>query len=499
MKKIVPQEGYQTQFLSSSADIVIGGGAAGAGKTFSLLMEAARNTNNKDFSGIIFRKTSPQITNPGGLWDESSKLYGSLIDAPRSVQGNLTWHFKSGAKIKFSHLQHEKNIYDYQGAQIAFIGWDELTHFSEKEFFYLLSRNRSACGVKPYMRATCNPQTAGWVKELISWWLYPDNYEIESLQGYPIPQRSGVVRYFFKESSGITWGSSKKEVVENAVAFQDREFLLGLKESDMHPYDLIKSITFIAGSISENKKLLSVNPEYLSNLHSLPDDEKDKMLGGCWKARAGADIMFDYAALYDMFSNSHITGVNRYLTADVALEGSDNFILNIWEGWKVVCTSVIEKSDGKEVIDEIQRLKDDWEIRESNICFDADGVGGFIKGFFPNAISFHNGGSPIKIDGDKQDYENLRAQCSYYFAKKVNNREVYMVDTTHKSQTIKECYAVRKIENDGMKIKMSSKAEIKKRLKGKSPDYFDSLMMRSIFDLNPQVEIDYAGFFLSQS
>jgi len=274
--------------------------------------------------------------------------------------------------------------------------------------------------------------------------------------------------------------------------------LLGLKESDTHPYDLIKSITFISGKIHENKKLLSVDPEYLSNLHSLPDEEKDKMLGGCWKARAGADIMFDYTALYDMFSNSHITGTERYLTADIAMEGSDLFILRVWEGWKVVCTSVIEKSNGKEIIDAFWDLKTSWEIRESNICFDADGIGGFVKGFFPNAISFHNGGSPISIEGDKQDYENLRTQCDYYFAKKVNNREIYIVDTEHKVQTIKECYAVRKIPNDGMRIKMSPKAEIKKRLNGKSPDYFDSLMMRSIFDLNPQTEIDYSGFFLPQ-
>lgn len=381
MKKIIPQPGYQTAFLSSPADIVIGGGAAGAGKTFALLMEAARHTNNERFSGIIFRKTSPQITNAGGLWDESMELYSELIQPPKPIQGTLSWIWQSGAKLKFSHLQHEKNIYDYQGSQIPFIGWDELTHFSEKEFFYLLSRNRSTCGVKPYIRATCNPQTSGWLKDFLAWWLYPDNYHLEGLQGYPIHERKGKIRYFFRESSGFTWGNTKLEVIENSPIFKDKTFLSGLKESNIHPFDLVKSITFISGSINENKELMKINPEYISNLHALPDEERDKMLGGCWKARAGADILYEYSALHDMFTNDFvdINATDRYLTTDIAFEGSDTFTLRAWIGWRVVETKVIEKSKGNEVVEAIKCMANIWSVPQSKIVYDADGIGGFLS------------------------------------------------------------------------------------------------------------------------
>jgi hypothetical protein len=481
---IKPQKGYQTRFCSSSADIVIGGGAAGAGKTFALLLEFLRHTDNPEFGGIIFRKTCPQITNQGGLWDESNKLYSQLAYAPSPTQGNLTWNWMSGAKLRFSHLQHSKNMYDWQGAQIPFIGWDELTHFSEDEFFYLLSRNRSICGVKPYTRATCNPQTHGWVKDIIGWWLYPDDYEIETLQGYPIPERSGKVRYFFKTDDTVTWGDSKLEVIQSCSVFKDRGFLLNLKENEINPYDLIKSITFIGGDIYENKQLLRANPEYLSNLHALPEDEKLKLLGGCWKAKDDADILFDYSALVDMYSNDFVQeGGGRYLTADIAMEGSDNFVLRAWEGWRNVETKSIPKSGGPEVVKEITEMAKKWKVPQSNIAFDADGVGAFLHGYFPNAISFHNGGAAIKQKDDKQDFENIKTQCTWIVADKVNNRQIFSVSDSTRNQTIKECYAARKLPHDGIKIRMTRKDEMKKRLQGLSPDYFDSLIMRAVFEL----------------
>jgi hypothetical protein len=73
-----PQPGPQEMFLSTPADIAVYGGAAGGGKSFGILLEGARHTPNKDFGGVIFRRTSPMITNEGGLWDESNKIYPLL-------------------------------------------------------------------------------------------------------------------------------------------------------------------------------------------------------------------------------------------------------------------------------------------------------------------------------------------------------------------------------------------------------------------------------------
>jgi Terminase large subunit, T4likevirus-type, N-terminal len=91
----------------------------------------------------------PQITNPGALWDECSKFYPRLDGTPHLRLRE--WRWPRGGKIKFSHLQFETTVYEWQGAQITLICFDELTHFSAHQFFYMVSRNRSTCGVRPYI------------------------------------------------------------------------------------------------------------------------------------------------------------------------------------------------------------------------------------------------------------------------------------------------------------------------------------------------------------
>ncbi|MDV7391807.1 hypothetical protein RZS08_10655, partial [Arthrospira platensis SPKY1] len=76
--EIRPQPGPQTAFLSSPADIVIYGGSSGGGKTFGLLLEAARNINNPEYGGVIFRREQTMITNEGGLRDTALQLYPYL-------------------------------------------------------------------------------------------------------------------------------------------------------------------------------------------------------------------------------------------------------------------------------------------------------------------------------------------------------------------------------------------------------------------------------------
>ena len=138
---IEPQAGPQTTFFSTPADIAIYGGAAGSGKSFALLLEPLRHKNNPLFGGVIFRRNSTQVRNQGGLWDESMKLYPYCSAQPR--QAFLDWVFPSGMKIKFAHLEYEITVLDWQGAQIPFIAFDELTHFTYTQFFYMMSRNRS--------------------------------------------------------------------------------------------------------------------------------------------------------------------------------------------------------------------------------------------------------------------------------------------------------------------------------------------------------------------
>lgn len=262
--EIKPQPGPQTRFLSSTADVCILGGAAGGGKTMALILEPLRHFENTRFQGVIFRENSPQITNPGGLWDESAKLYSEI--GAKATLNNLTWRFPMGGKIKFGHLEDEKAKYNWQGSQMAFIGFDEVTHFSEATFWYMFSRLRSVSGIPGYVRATCNPDPDSFIAKLISWWI-DDN-------GYPIPERSGVLRYFVREYNKTKFYSSREECLK------------------ANPDDLPKSLTFIFASLSDNKILKEKDPSYESNLKALPYIDRMRLLEGNWKIRATAGTFF---------------------------------------------------------------------------------------------------------------------------------------------------------------------------------------------------------------
>ena len=265
MSEIVlgPQDGPQDKFLSHDADIVIYGGSAGGGKTFALLLDFLRHYNNPEAGAVCFRRTSPQVRNEGGLWDSSAKIYGLLGGEPK--ESVLTWKFPSGCKLKFAHLEYE-NVLDWQGSQIPIIYFDELTHFTERQFWYMLSRNRSISSIKPYIRATTNPSSKSWVKKLIEWYLLPN--------GQPDLKKSGVKRFFIRKDDKIVWSSSYEELQKKS------------------PESLPKSFTFIPAKLTDNKILLTQDPTYLSNLQALSKFERLQLLDGNWNVQENAGIFF---------------------------------------------------------------------------------------------------------------------------------------------------------------------------------------------------------------
>lgn len=491
---IQPQKGYQEKVLSCGADIVISGAAAGVGKTFALLLEPMRHINLNGFGGVIFRRTTTQIRNEGGLWDTSMTLYPFIGGEPKETY--LEWIFRNGNKLKFSHLEHEKNILDWQGAQIPFIGFDELTHFSKKMFFYLLSRNRSTCGIKPYVRATCNPDPESWVATLISWWIDQDS-------GYPIPERDGVVRYLIVDGENYIWGDTMEETAEKA------SYLLEplLKQSGLSADDFIKSVSFVSGSIYDNRKLLEVNPGYLANLLSQDAATKSALLDGNWKVVISENDIYDYYAFCGMFDNVYdVNRTGKYITADIALKGSNKFIVGYFEGDCLEDLLIMDKSKGNQVIDGINGMAKKHSVQNMHIAFDNDGVGQFVDGFIPGAVEFNNGSRPLPdLKNPKRDdkgqllpenYEHLKAQCYYRSGDKVGRGEMkiservanmmYDDKMTVKQRFMYERKAIKraKADLDG-KLCIIKKDEMKAMLDNDSPDLMDMFMMREIFNLKP--------------
>ena len=228
-------------------------------------MEPLRHYDNPLFKAVIFRRTSPMITMSGGLWDEAASMYAPF--GTESVTQPKHRHtFPSGMTVTFSHMQHEKDKLNWQGGQFSLAAFDELTHFTESQFFYIISRLRSMSGVPGYVRASCNPDADSWVRELIDWWIGED--------GYAIPERSGVVRYMARAGDDLIWGDTREE----------------LHDQGFEP-DTIKSFTFIPSTVYDNQILLEKDPAYLSNLKILPKMERERLLGGNWDIKAGGTVL----------------------------------------------------------------------------------------------------------------------------------------------------------------------------------------------------------------
>lgn len=255
-------------FMTSPADIVIYGGSAGGGKTYALLTDPLRHIHRPRFKFIILRRTMPEIKQPGGLWDESCEIYphyggfGTRFDA--------TWRFPNGAIIKMMHMQDEKDRLRLKGGQVDGLAYDELCDFTENQFYYPISRLRGSSGIRPYVRASCNPDPDSFVSRLIHWW-------IDWETGLAIPERSGVIRWFSRSRQGdrIDWADS-------------REQFLQLYGEDSKP----KSLTFIRSRLEDNRILMAANPDYESSLNVLSRVDRARLKDGNWKIRATAGNVF---------------------------------------------------------------------------------------------------------------------------------------------------------------------------------------------------------------
>ena len=249
------------------------------------MLSALRYKNVPGFGCTIFRKNFNQIFAQGGLWDESMKMYQGIRGAePKLARGQWWFRDKEGnviSKVTFAHIERDEEVHKWQGSQICAIGIDELTHFSEKTFFYMLSRNRSTCGVTPYVRATCNPDADSWVAKFIEWWIDQDT-------GYPIPERSGKLRWFIRRNEILHWADTKQELWE--------QFGLHTPEEQGEP----RSVTFIMSRLSDNKELLKINPGYLANLKALSLIERERLLNGNWKIKAAAGLFFKRTQIGDI-------------------------------------------------------------------------------------------------------------------------------------------------------------------------------------------------------
>lgn len=191
------------------------------------------------------------------------------------------------------------------------------------------------------------------------------------------------------------------------------------------------------------------------------------------------DMLCTYDSINNLFTNEFVKKGNRYITADIALHGSDKFVLIVWEGFRVIGFYTIDKCNAKEVTQFIKDKANKYRVGHSNIVYDSDGLGSFLRGFLPGAKPFNNGSKPIR----EKKYASLKDQCGYLLSRVINANAMFFECNVDKESIIQEleCLQSYDMDKDG-KLKILPKAKVKEII-GRSPDLLDAMLMRMYFEL----------------
>lgn len=333
---------------------------------------------------------------------------------------------------------------------------------------------------------------------------YPSDKEFDSLGSLEITFA------FIDECNQVV--SKAKEIVKSRCRYKIDEF--GVKPKILLTCNPAKNWVYsefykpwkdgnLTGKRAFIQALAKDNPfvskSYIDILHGLPTNSRERLLYGNWEYDDDPTALIEYEAIQDSYTNEHAQRGLKCITVDAAMRGSDLFRVGVWDGFVLIDHVSAEKTGGKQIIDIVKAKALQHKVSQSNIVYDADGVGGFIGGeggFLPNAKPFNNGGSPLpmidKTTGrinKKPNYENLKTQCEFLMASRINSGGYWFKAVTNQEDRdilneelgeIKE----RDMDKDGKK-KIKRKEDRKKDI-GRSPDFSDIVMMREYFDIMPR-------------
>ena len=244
------------------------------------------------------------------------------------------------------------------------------------------------------------------------------------------------------------------------------------KEGTQKPYR-----KFIQSLVDDNEY---ISKYYKTQLQTLDELSKQRLLFGNWEYDATKDNLIEYDAILNMFEQNGVDG-EKFISCDVARFGSDKTVIMYWQGLHLKKIKTLLKSAINDVVSEIKDIQQSNQVKLTNIIIDEDGVGGGAKDYL-RCKGFVNNARPLK----NENYQNLKTQCYYKLADLINKGQVGIDcnDITIKNQIIEECEQVRMkdADKDG-KLKIIPKENVKDII-GRSPDFADALAMRMFYEID---------------
>lgn len=278
---------------------------------------------------------------------------------------------------------------------------------------------------------------------------------------------------FYALRSTITATGGKMKLIGNfgGVANWMHQLKEKAKKDNEYAYFKITAWDAVKEGILEESEILQAQkdlpPKVFKQLYLAEEQESD-------------DQLCSFDAINSLWTNNHVERGHKYITADIALHGSDKFVVGVWDGLRLIHYREVDKCEANEVEELLKGLADKYGVMRSNIVYDADGLGSFLRGYLSGAKPFNNGGKPLT---ENSNYKNLKSECGYTLAKKINDGLIMIDCEVPNSELIKEfeCLQSYKLDDDG-KIQLLPKAKIKELI-GHSPDRLDMFIMRMYFEI----------------
>ena len=252
------------------------------------------------------------------------------------------------------------------------------------------------------------------------------------------------------------------------------------KEGKLEPHK-----KFIQSLVDDNPY---ISKHYKGQLEKLDEISKQRLLFGNWEYDSNIDSLISYDAILNLFDQKGKEG-EKYISCDVARFGTDKTIIMYWEGLTIKKILSYDKTSITQVAEEIRSIQQSEGVNIRNIIVDSDGVGGGAQDIL-RCNGFQNNARPLK----KENYQNLKTQCYYVLAKKINEAQIGVEtkDISIKNHIIEELEQVRAKDIDKDNKKQILSKDTIKSIIGRSPDYSDCMMMRMFYEIDK----NYGKYFV---